>query len=347
MAVDTLSTNSIDGLDPIYGIFRAVVENVSDPEKRGRVQVRVPQLHGIGTDSSGSVKGLPTGSLPWAIQLSLFGAGYDHGSMYIPDVGDIVFLMFENGDRTSPVYIGGSFGKDSKRIKTYGKIGDTSTEGLYNNGGWSSPSHDNEIPQGIYNQAGSPTGKVIFKTPKGATLYVQEEDGNEYVELLDRMGQCIRLSAPIDSSNNAQNMSKRNNANAYNMDALDPVLVGSSGGEILIRDAANQTIRTYAMGEDSYMEIYSNNKTTKVTIDFESLTVETKSVIVKLGGDENIEITNKHTQIVTDEETFLTSGSVRIDSPTITINGDVQVNGNIHATGSIIADGSNSNHHSH
>ncbi|WP_159618054.1 phage baseplate assembly protein V [Ruania rhizosphaerae] len=81
------------------GITVARVDNIDDPDQRGRVRVA---LEGVSDSASSS----------WARVLSL-GAGPDRGLVVLPEVGDEVLLAFEDGDVRRPVVLGGLFGKQS------------------------------------------------------------------------------------------------------------------------------------------------------------------------------------------------------------------------------------------
>lgn len=86
------------------GVHRGFVEDVVDPEKRGRVRVRVPAAHSE----------RPTALLPWA-ERCLPDAGADAGD-FIPltagvlgasgHTGDAVWVQFEGGDIDKPVVCG-------------------------------------------------------------------------------------------------------------------------------------------------------------------------------------------------------------------------------------------------
>jgi hypothetical protein len=69
------------------GIYRATVLNNQDPEQRGRVQVLVPAIAGQGSG--------------WAAACRPVGGGGQ-----VPAVGDTVWVMFENGDPSYPVWLG-------------------------------------------------------------------------------------------------------------------------------------------------------------------------------------------------------------------------------------------------
>lgn len=86
------------------GVFRGFVEDVVDPQKRGRVRVRVPHVN----------NDAPTALLPWA-ERSVPDAGPDCG-LFVPlragvqtgdgHTGDAVWVCFEGGDPHKPVVIG-------------------------------------------------------------------------------------------------------------------------------------------------------------------------------------------------------------------------------------------------
>jgi len=82
-------------------IYRGVVENVDDPEKAGRVRIRVMGIH------SDNPKYVETKHLPWAIpatDLRMGGGLRNIGSYKVPDIGSHVFIFFEAGDHNFPVY---------------------------------------------------------------------------------------------------------------------------------------------------------------------------------------------------------------------------------------------------
>lgn len=84
----------------IFGAVIAVVSNVDDPDRLGRVKVRYPWLK----DDSES---------PWARIVS-FLAGADRGAVFRPETGDEVLVLFEHGDMRFPYVIGALWnGKDA------------------------------------------------------------------------------------------------------------------------------------------------------------------------------------------------------------------------------------------
>jgi uncharacterized protein involved in type VI secretion and phage assembly len=76
-----------------YGKYRGVVVDVDDPEKMGRITARVPEI-------------LHDQTSPWALPAVPF-AGPSHGLVLIPEVGDGVWIEFEAGDPSRPLWTGG------------------------------------------------------------------------------------------------------------------------------------------------------------------------------------------------------------------------------------------------
>ncbi len=81
---------------PLIGPQRAVIAAVDDPEERGRYRVRVFAVH----DDA-----IPVENLPWAELLCHAGNGWGNVPHY--EVDDLVFVLFEGGDREHPVILGG------------------------------------------------------------------------------------------------------------------------------------------------------------------------------------------------------------------------------------------------
>jgi phage baseplate assembly protein gpV len=76
----------------INGVVKAVVTNVNDPEKKGRVKVRFPSLEG-------------QQEADW-IQIATMIAGKDRGSSLTPEINDEVLVAFDGGDVRFPYVIG-------------------------------------------------------------------------------------------------------------------------------------------------------------------------------------------------------------------------------------------------
>jgi len=95
-----------NGHRAVSGLAPALVSDVRDPRKLGRVKVTFPWL---ATDYTTS----------WARTVQL-GAGSERGTMILPEVGDEVLVGFEQGDFDSPYVLGGLYnGKDAPATSPY------------------------------------------------------------------------------------------------------------------------------------------------------------------------------------------------------------------------------------
>jgi hypothetical protein len=81
-----------DGEQRFYGIYRGTVANASDPEKQNRLKLNIPQV--LGTEETG-----------WAWPYRPSGIHVE-----VPVVGQGVWVMFEGGDVSFPIWLG-VFGK--------------------------------------------------------------------------------------------------------------------------------------------------------------------------------------------------------------------------------------------
>ena len=92
-------------LEKLFGIYRGVVEDNNDPEKRGRCKIRIFGLHSENLVLSG-MEGIPVEDLPWSevVLPVLEGSVTGFGFWSVPLQGSHVFLFFENGNIQFPKY---------------------------------------------------------------------------------------------------------------------------------------------------------------------------------------------------------------------------------------------------
>lgn len=83
----------------LFGVYYGVVTQNKDPESKCRIKVRLPWLDQGDTDQT-----------HWA-QLATPMAGGEYGWYTIPDVDDVVAVMFLAGDVAHPVVLGGIWSK--------------------------------------------------------------------------------------------------------------------------------------------------------------------------------------------------------------------------------------------
>lgn len=88
-----------------YGKYRAIVVDVNDPEKRGRIKVQCPKVLG----DAKSAWCQPC--VPYAYEKG--------GDFVLPKLNDFVWIEFEEGDVRYPIYTGGLWSKDHSPVSNY------------------------------------------------------------------------------------------------------------------------------------------------------------------------------------------------------------------------------------
>lgn len=172
------SSNLIPRQETLSFFYRGIVVNNNDPKKLGRAQIRVPSLHGA---SANTANYIPDMLLPWATPGSWNNAGNDMGTFDPPVMGARVFVAFEGGDPSYPIYFGG--------IPT--KIGDPKK---YKSDSFVLMGVAQEITTDDYNlDIVHGTERIPFKSFKGATIIIDDFDGEEYIKIIDQSGQTITM----------------------------------------------------------------------------------------------------------------------------------------------------------
>lgn len=140
-----------------YGKYRGFVVDNADPEKLGRLTLRVPSL--LGPD-------VVTG---WALPCVPYGGAVNQGFLFVPEKEAGVWVEFEEGDLEFPIWTGTFWSKPS---------GDSELPKPNNDQGKEDPSKEDSSPQ-------DPPTRKIIKT--GAKHSIQFEDAadKEMVMLLD------------------------------------------------------------------------------------------------------------------------------------------------------------------
>jgi len=86
--------------DKFFGKYRATVTANRDPEQMGRIRVQVPAVPG-------------NGESPWALPCVFPGTSKKLGSA-LPQVGTGVWVEFEQGDLSHPIWTGPFYGSTSE-----------------------------------------------------------------------------------------------------------------------------------------------------------------------------------------------------------------------------------------
>jgi phage baseplate assembly protein gpV len=213
--VQELSGLIAAGADRHYGKYRGSVVDNQDPDGRGRLKLQVPSLLGDETTD-------------WALPCFPFGGVDQAGTYLVPPVGALVWVEFEQGDLSYPVWTG-----------------------TYWTSGVAAPSNE--------------PAKRIFRTPFGHSLEFDDTEGAEKISLAhganasaafdenggitltDKQGSEIHLDA-----NGNQLTVKDANGNTITLSQSGTSIEDSNGNSITC-DASGVTISGTQIVLDSSM----------------------------------------------------------------------------------------------
>lgn len=182
--IEDLIQELIDRLDQRYvGKYRGVVHDNADPDHRGRVQAIVPRLLGPTT---------PTG---WALPSAPY-AGPDQGLFTVPDKGAAVWVEFEEGDLSRPIWSGGFWGAPQEA--DVGGPDSTSRVAARpaDPGGAARPAGVPvpETPQHAYPAQTPAPGVRILKSATGHHIVLDDRPDSERIEIHDSRGNRVIFS---------------------------------------------------------------------------------------------------------------------------------------------------------
>jgi type VI secretion system secreted protein VgrG len=186
--IEQLLQDLIERLDNRYfGKYRGYVHDVSDPESRGRIRAIVPRLLGEAT---------PTG---WAMPSAPY-AGPDQGLFTVPDIGTGVWMEFEEGDLSKPIWSGLWWGAPADA--DVGTPDSTARERVppakqvppSTDPSWTAPSRTPETPQHEYPRETAVPKVRILKSATGHHIVLDDRPDHERIEIHDSKGNRLILS---------------------------------------------------------------------------------------------------------------------------------------------------------
>ncbi|AWD93032.1 baseplate hub and tail lysozyme [Bacillus phage vB_BceM-HSE3] len=172
-------------------MIRGIVEDNRDPLRIGRLKVRVYTLHGLPENKGVEYSYIPTDHLPWSHPISAYGGFQDGGSYIVPPVGAQVWVSFDGGDPNKPLYIGGYMTSKDSKPKDMGH--DESLAGK-----WRTKEGLADSPEDVWmnNPTDEPCMDILYKSPKGHTIAMDNKDEEESFSFIDRIGQIFKFKAP-------------------------------------------------------------------------------------------------------------------------------------------------------
>lgn len=192
-----------------WGKYRGIVVDRNDPEQLGRLKVKVPSL-------------LTDAVTGWAFPVPPY-AGADVGFLFIPQVDDLVWVEFAEGELEHPLWTGCA---------------------------WAKPQGKTEIPKEA--QQGYPNQQVL-KTKSGNTIILSDVSGSEMITIraksnceitIDPNGSLITVKAQhvtVQSSGNSQELATKSFVENVFKAHQHPSGVGPTGPPTPIPDLLSLT----------------------------------------------------------------------------------------------------------
>jgi len=193
--------------DALYDYeYIGIVEANNDPDKLGRCKVRI---HGLHDD-------IATSDLPWAIPDFPLAVGVK-GSFIVPEVGTIVSVIFDNGDRYEP------------RIR--GKVLDRQNLNFECNKDEDYPNSVifYETSNGDYFKINRAKGELIIKTGSGALLRISEDGTVELNNTASEKGD-LKLSLKGNITIDNRNSNSHIITNNLQLDMFGDLTITSNYG---------------------------------------------------------------------------------------------------------------------
>jgi uncharacterized protein involved in type VI secretion and phage assembly len=152
-----------------YGKYRGTVINNIDPMRLGRIQVQVPDVHGL-TPSTWAAPCVPS-------------SGMQNGMLWLPIVGAGVWVEFEQGNPDYPIWVGGWWGSAAE-VPALTQIAPPAV---------STMAMQTALQNGILlTDMPGPTGGIVLKSTTGASIIVN--DTGIYIQ--NGKGASITLIGP-------------------------------------------------------------------------------------------------------------------------------------------------------
>lgn len=224
-----------------YGIYRAQVVDNADEQARGRLRLFVPALgHSSDEDVPESIWALPTGMASGADDAKT------HGFQFIPDVGDNVWVMFEDGQPHLPIYFTGWPSTAKGEESTIDK--GPSAKGFFTKTGHR-VELDDESGGVLIQRAGTSTmlsltgdDEIILSTASGSNVYITEES----VTLFGKDGSHTTVGGDAVSMVNAS-------GSFINMSGSD-ITIGASGNVVITSGAKISLVGSTDIGNGPVFE---------------------------------------------------------------------------------------------
>lgn len=164
--LDSMNDMNDKMLSTVRGVYIGVVTNNKDPEKLGRVKIKIPIID-------------EKNELDW-VRIATLMSGNGYGTLFVPEVGTEVLVAFLMGDIRQPVIIGALWNKKQKPPS--GQDAGNNIRQIVTRSGHEVTFDDSQGK-----------GKITVKSTAGQTLEIDDQKSSILVK--DKSGQnAIRIT---------------------------------------------------------------------------------------------------------------------------------------------------------
>lgn len=166
-----------------FGVYPAVVTDVADPDRQGRVRIRLPWSPDADDDTFEA----------WA-RLATMMAGADRGTWFVPEVDDEVLAVFEGGDPSRPYVIGALWNGQDAPPETMGDGNDIRS--IHSRNGVVVTFDDTDGQERL--RLETPGGQAVTLADGPGVITIEDSNGN--TATLDSGGVTIQCGAKVTIS---------------------------------------------------------------------------------------------------------------------------------------------------
>ncbi len=212
------------------GKYRAIVMDNKDPEHRGRIKCKCPQVLGAEV-------------LNWALPCLPYGGNKNTGFFSIPQEGSSVWIEFEQGDANRPVWVG-----------------------VW----WAVPEGENDVPSETYLKEKASGGSVwdeaetgeeirespdnhVWQTATGHRIELDETECQHKIKITDNKGQHILIRSQDEGEKIYLKDFAGNRVCLDSTNGKKRIVMQDAAGSVLMMDAEKGDINIAAVNDMALM----------------------------------------------------------------------------------------------
>lgn len=237
----------------LYGVYEGILHSTVDPQRKGRVQVRIPHIIGE-RDTDYTV---------WC-NVSTPTGGEDAGCMITPEKKDnvICLVQFMSGDINKPVvtgFINAGNPQDPDTPKESKEFCDGTKCKICEDKEINAFNKNEHIPYHNHKDTYY-CGKVktLYKSPLGASIVIGERGEEEFFRITDRGGQVFEMSSPI-KKDKSEKRGLKNSIDGTQFDTEEDV-PENKFSSITLMDLSHQLLKLIGKFEEEQIIIENRNK---------------------------------------------------------------------------------------